>query len=259
MKRVTDYNSDNVHLGMKFGGFCLVTKFGLLKFSGLWFTIPPKRHTSPTNLSQALCVPDRDLLNYFPYEENQRAQCELLCSSTGCWFSHCAPMHSGLSDSVISLGSLEHGCQFDSGSQLGKWPPSPRQTSHTRLPLLGDSRLLVSSPASCSPWRAQLGVQPGNRGWEAGVGQKGGSGGQGKKKGAHLKGYFLSRFPLFSFSPHYQDVWCQTSSLIQLRWEMRYKVQTKNWKWHIILRRGENASSCSEVCFWLNGSSTRNS
>lgn len=69
MKHITDNKIDNVHLGMKFGGFCLVTKRGLLKSSGLWFTIPPKRHISFTNLSQALCVPDRDLLNYFPYEE----------------------------------------------------------------------------------------------------------------------------------------------------------------------------------------------
>lgn len=71
-----------------------------------------------------------------------------------------------------------------------------------------------------------------------------------KKKGAHLRGYFLSWLPLLSFSPYYQGVWCQTR-LIYLRWEERYKVQTKNWKWQMIILRGENACSCCEVCFSL--------
>lgn len=55
-------------MGIKFGGLCVVTKLGFLKFYGLWFTMTPKRHISPTNLSQALCVPDRDWLNYSLYE-----------------------------------------------------------------------------------------------------------------------------------------------------------------------------------------------
>lgn len=31
-----------------------------------------------------------------------------------------------------------------------------------------------------------------------------------EKEGAHLNRYFLSRLPLLSFSPYYQNAWCQT-------------------------------------------------
>lgn len=48
--------------------FLLGDKTWILKV--LWIVVhqtSQKTH-EPTNLSQALCVPDRDLLNYFPYE-----------------------------------------------------------------------------------------------------------------------------------------------------------------------------------------------
>lgn len=76
------------------------------------------------------------------------AQCVLLCSSSGCRFFRCAPVLSGFSEPVISPRSLEHGCQFDSGSWLGKWPPSPRQTSYTRcLGLATGAQFPVQLPA----------------------------------------------------------------------------------------------------------------
>lgn len=54
--------SMSVIKGMRFGGFRLVTKFWVVVYQ------VSKRHMRPTKLSQALCVPDRDLLNYSPHE-----------------------------------------------------------------------------------------------------------------------------------------------------------------------------------------------
>lgn len=120
-------------------------------------------------------------------------------------------------------------------------------------PWRGDRRLPVPIPASCSPRRPGLVCSPGNRGWEVGAGTEGRERRpRGEEKGAHLKGYFLSRLPLLSFSPYYQHARCQTSSLIQLRWEMTYKVQTKNSKWQlIILRGGKEPAPVMGVCFRL--------
>lgn len=103
-------------MGIKSGGFCLVTQLGFFKFSGLWFTEPPNRHISPTNLSQALCAPDRDLLNYSPYEGPGEHNVCYYAHPLDAGFHIVPPVHSGFSDPVISPGSLEHGCQFDSGS-----------------------------------------------------------------------------------------------------------------------------------------------
>ena len=106
----------SVIMGTKSGGFCLVTQLGFFKFSGLWFTEPPNRHISPTNLSQAPCAPDRDLLNYSPYEGPGEHNVCYYAHPLGAGFHIVPPVHSGFSDPVISPGSLEHGCQFDSGS-----------------------------------------------------------------------------------------------------------------------------------------------
>lgn len=194
-----------------------MTKLGFLKFSGLWFTKHPKRRISPTNLSQALCVPDRDLFNYSPYEGTSEHNVCYYAHPLGAGF-HIVPPCTQVFQTVISPGSLEHGCQFDSGSWLGKWPPSSigRHLIPACLGLeTAGSQFPVQLPALrggpslvCS-----LGIEVERLEW----GQRGGSGGRGKEKGAHLKAYFLSRLPLLSFSPCYQDVWCQTSSLIQLR------------------------------------------
>lgn len=81
----------SIIMGMKLGGFCLVTKLGFLKFSGLWFTKLPKRHISPTNLSQALCTPDRDLLNYFPYEGTSEDNVRYYAHPLGAGF-HVVPL-----------------------------------------------------------------------------------------------------------------------------------------------------------------------
>lgn len=223
-------------------GFCLVTKLGFFKV--LWTVVnqtSQKTH-KPTTLSQALFCATQ--LNYFPYEGDHWAQCVLLCSSSGCWFSRCAPpCTQGFSDSASS--------PWVSWSWLSVWlwlivgrkrPPSHGQTLKNPL-ALACRQQAPKLPVRLPALHRGPGLlhNLGNRGWEgwSGETERRERRPRKKKKGVHFKGYFLSWLPLFSFSPHYQDVWCQTFSSIQLRWEMRYNVQTKkkkNWKWQLIMR-----------------------
>lgn len=110
-------------------------------------------------------MPNRDLLNY--------SSCEGTGEHNVCYYahppsagvhavppySHSPPPPPGLSNIAVS-STLAH--SWESGHLL---------LADTLACLcLGDSGLPVPSPASCSPWRARLGVQPGNRGREVAVG-----------------------------------------------------------------------------------------
>lgn len=221
---------------------------GSSKFFGLWFTRPPKRHISPETLLPRLFLRQTEIYLIVSHTTRPAStMCVIMLIRWVLVFTLCP----------FSL------CNFPqvSWTWLSVWLTVGRVATFSSADMSCSLALAwrqqAPGPASCPPWRARLGAQPGNRGWEAGVGQRGGSGGWGKEKGARFKGYFLSGFPLFSFSPHYQDVWCQTSSLIQPRREMRYKVQTKKTEsgsWSFWDER-----KMPEVCFWSSGSCTRRS
>lgn len=73
-------------------------------------------------------------------------------------------------------------------------------------------------------------------------------GGRGKREGGTFEGIFPFTASVSLIFSYYQDAWCQTFSSIQLRWEMRDKVQTKNWKWQLIILRGKKKKS--QLLFW---------
>lgn len=131
----------------------------------LWvvvYQVSQKTHkVSPTNLSQALCAPDRNLPNYSPYE-----------GSGVCYYA--GPPGAGFHMVPPCALRFFRLCHFPSpGSSrnmaVNLTPAHSWESSHL---LLGKHLMdawigletAVPGPASCSPWRARLGAQPGNRG-----------------------------------------------------------------------------------------------
>lgn len=94
----------------------------------------------------------------------------------------------------------------------GRIPSSP-----THQPRPGDS----GAPASCSPRRAQRGLQPGNGRLERlerlerrAKRRRAEAGGKNKSRGTHF----------LSFSPHYRDAWCPANACDL--YEVRAEIQS---------------------------------